>query len=229
MKFFQNTNLSLWKTKMDTINEGTKKQEIRTIASFTKRLLDVIGAVIGLILSFPLMILIAFLIILDSDGPIIFIQERFGKDGKCFKIYKFRSMVKDAESRLGQLINLEELDEPVFKIRNDPRVTRFGHILRRTKMDELPQFINVLKGDMSLVGPRPEEVKMAERYNSRQRTRLLMKPGITGPVQICGKGNLPLTERVVMEEEYIFNYTLIKDFEILMRTIPAIISGNGGY
>jgi lipopolysaccharide/colanic/teichoic acid biosynthesis glycosyltransferase len=206
-----------------------KKNEMKPIASCIKRLLDVVGALFLLILSSPLFLFIPILIKLDSEGPVFFLQERFGKDGKCFTILKFRSMVKDAESRLSQLINIEELDEPVFKIKDDPRVTRVGHYLRRTKLDELPQLLNVLMGDMSLVGPRPEEVEMAKRYNSKQRTRLLMKPGITGPVQIYENGYLPLAERLVIEEEYIYHFTLWKDLKILLQTIPAIIRGNDGY
>ena len=185
--------------------------------------INVINKVVSLILS---LILIALLIKIDSEGPVLYIQERFGKDGQIFKIYKFRSMVKDAESRLGLLINLDELEEPVFKIKDDPRVTSIGRILRRTRFDEIPQFFNVLKGEMSLVGPRPEEVQMAKRYNPWQRTRLLMKPGITGPVQISGIGDKPLNERVVLEEDYIKNYSLKRDIVILMKTIPAILGSS---
>lgn len=214
---------------MDTTTDRRTELEIKPIVAFTKRLIDAIGALIGIILTFPLMILIAILIKIDSDGPVIFIQERFGKDGKRFKIYKFRSMVKDAELRLGQVINLVDLEEPVFKIKDDPRVTRFGRILRRTRFDELPQFFNVLQGDMSFVGPRPEEVQMAKHYNPWQRTRLLVKPGITGPVQISGIGDMPLSERVVLEGEYIRNYSLNRDIVILIKTIPAILGGTEYY
>jgi len=187
--------------------------------------MDILLSAIGLILFSPVMVLLFILIIIDSEGPAIFMQERFGKDGKRFKIFKFRSMDYGAESRLGDLINIDELEEPVFKIINDPRVTRVGKFLRRTKLDELPQFINVLVGDMSMVGPRPEETEMARRYNPSQRTRLLMKPGITGPVQISGIEHLPLWKRVPMDEDYIMNYTLMRDFEILIKTIPSIIRG----
>jgi lipopolysaccharide/colanic/teichoic acid biosynthesis glycosyltransferase len=208
---------------METTSTTTTIYDNKPLTAIIKRTIDVIGSIIAIIFTFPLMILIAILIKIDSEGPVLYIQERFGKDGRIFKIYKFRSMVKDAESRLGELINLDELEEPVFKIKDDPRVTSVGRILRRTRFDEIPQFFNVLKGEMSLVGPRPEEVQMAKRYNPWQRTRLLMKPGITGPVQISGIGDMPLNERVVLEEDYIKNYSLKRDIVILIKTIPAIL------
>jgi len=210
---------------MDNTAENVKIPTIKPAAAAIKRLMDIILSVVGLIVFSPVLLLIALLIKIDSEGPVFFIQERFGKDGKRFKILKFRSMGKEAESKLGELIDIEALEEPVFKIINDPRVTRFGRFLRRTKLDELPQFINVLIGDMSMVGPRPEETEMAKRYNPWQRTRLLMKPGITGPVQISGIENLPLRTRVAMDEDYIMNYTSMRDIEILLRTIPSIIRG----
>jgi lipopolysaccharide/colanic/teichoic acid biosynthesis glycosyltransferase len=138
-------------------------------------------------------------------------------------------MEKDSEHKLEELINLDDLTEPVFKIKDDPRITRIGHFLRRTGLDELPQLFNVLKGDMSLVGPRPEEARLVRYYNDWHRKRLLMKPGITGPAQISGIGDLSLEARVNLEEEYISNYSLMRDFEILLKTIPYAIRGKGNY
>jgi lipopolysaccharide/colanic/teichoic acid biosynthesis glycosyltransferase len=203
--------------------------DITTTTAVIKRFIDIVGALTGIVLTSPIMLLMIILIKIDLDGPALFIQERAGKNGKVFKIYKFRTMVMDSGDRLEQLIKLDELEEPVFKIKDDPRVTRLGHILRRTCMDELPQFFNVLKGEMSLVGPRPEEVRLVQRYNDWHRTRLLVKPGITGPAQIKGIGDLSLRARVELEEEYIYNYSLRKDFEILLKTIPAVIRGIGCY
>lgn len=194
-----------------------------------KRLMDILGALIGLLLAAPLMIVTAVLIKLDSRGPVLFIQERVGENGKTFKIYKFRSMVADAEELLDQLVDLEALDEPVFKLKNDPRVTHLGRFLRRWSIDELPQLFNVLKDDMSLVGPRPEEVRIVGYYNDWHRGRLAAKPGLTGPVQVSGRADLSLEDRVGLEIDYIQNYSLQRDLGILLRTIPAVIQGNGSY
>jgi lipopolysaccharide/colanic/teichoic acid biosynthesis glycosyltransferase len=138
-------------------------------------------------------------------------------------------MVDNAEDLLDQLVDLDSLDEPVFKLRNDPRVTRVGRFLRRWSIDELPQFLNVLRGDMSLVGPRPEEVRIVRYYDAWHRQRLRVKPGVTGPVQVNGRGDLSLEERVRLEVDYIRNYSLRRDLRILLRTIPAVIRGSGSY
>jgi len=194
-----------------------------------KRAIDIIGSVVGLILAAPLMAVIAILIKLDSKGPVFYVQERVGEGGKVFKMYKFRSMVDGADKMLDQLVKLEELPSPAFKLKNDPRVTRVGRILRRTSLDELPQLFNVLKGEMSLVGPRPEEVRVVKLYNDWHRQRLAVKPGLTGPMQVSGRGDLPLDERVRLELDYIEHYSLWKDIKILLKTIPAVISGKGAY
>jgi len=194
-----------------------------------KRLVDIVGALVGLVVCAPLMAVIAVAIKLDSPGPVFFVQERVGENGRPFRMVKFRSMVVGAEEMLEQLIDLERLESPAFKIKNDPRVTRVGRILRRTSLDELPQLINVLKGEMSLVGPRPEETRVVALYNDWHRLRLAVKPGMTGPMQVNGRGDLPLDERVRLELDYIEHYSLRKDLEILLRTIPAVISGKGSY
>ena len=194
-----------------------------------KRAIDIIGATVGFLLSMPVVLIAAISVKLDSPGPAFFVQDRVGKRGRVFKIYKLRTMVEDAEEQLDQVIDLGSLDEPVFKLRDDPRSTRVGRFLRRWSIDEAPQFLNVLRGDMSLVGPRPEEVRMVDYYNSRHRQRLCIKPGITGPVQINGRGDLTLDERVQLELDYIENYTLGRDLQILLRTIPEVIQGNGSY
>jgi exopolysaccharide biosynthesis polyprenyl glycosylphosphotransferase len=209
---------------------GIRNSSISPLVAIIKRLLDIVIASIAIVLCTPLVILIAFLIkIFDPDGPIFFVQKRIGENGKPFKIYKFRTMTKDAEEKLKTLINLDEMEEPVFKLKDDPRITSIGRYLRRYSLDELPQLINVLKGEMSLVGPRPEEASLVDRYNSFQRKRLIMKPGITGPVQVNGRGDLSLKARVELENEYIENHTLMKDFEILIKTISAVIRCKGSY
>ena len=194
-----------------------------------KRAMDIAGALLGLLFTAPLMVLIACLIKLDSPGPVLFTQLRAGKDGRPFRIYKFRSMAASAEEMLDQLVNIEELNPPVFKLKDDPRVTRLGRILRRLSLDELPQLLNVLKGDMSLVGPRPEEMRLVRRYEEWHRQRLAVKPGMTGPMQISGRGDLPLDERVRLEIDYIEHHSLWRDVVVLLKTIPAVIRGRGSY
>ena len=142
---------------------------------------------------------------------------------------KFRTMVADAEERLSELIDLANLEEPAFKIPNDPRVTRVGRRLRRFSVDELPQLINVLRGDMSLVGPRPEEESVAALYDERQRQRLEVRPGITGPMQVYGRADLTFEERLAMERDYLDNLSLLTDLAILLRTPRAMIRGDGAY
>lgn len=194
-----------------------------------KRLVDVVGAVVGLLISIPLVAIAAVAIKFDTPGPAIYRQVRIGEDGRPFRIIKLRSMVQDADTQLESLIDLDSLPEPVYKLADDPRVTRVGRILRRTSLDEAPQLLNVLRGDMSLVGPRPEEERIVQLYSDEQRRRLAVKPGLTGPMQINGRGNLTLQERLKLEINYIDNYSLLHDFEIILRTIPAIFRGNGAY
>jgi lipopolysaccharide/colanic/teichoic acid biosynthesis glycosyltransferase len=170
---------------------------------------------------------IALAIKLESRGSVFFVQERVGQDGKLFRCFKFRTMVVDAEEKLETLIDIETLAEPVFKLENDPRVTTIGRFLRRWSVDELPQFWNVLRGEMSLVGPRPEETRIVNRYNAYHRRRLAVKPGLSGPMQVNGRGDLPLTERVRLEIEYIENYSVRRDIEILLQTFPAVFHGEG--
>jgi lipopolysaccharide/colanic/teichoic acid biosynthesis glycosyltransferase/GT2 family glycosyltransferase len=194
-----------------------------------KRLLDIVLALAGSVISFPIMLLAGMAITIDSPGPIFFFQMRCGENGHPFKIVKLRTMVVGAGQQLELVMKQNQLKGPVFKIPNDPRVTRVGRFLRRWSLDELPQLWNVLRGEMSLVGPRPEETWVAAQYNDYQRQRLLLKPGMTGPMQIYGRGDLDLEARLALELDYIQHYNLWKDIKILLRTIPAIISGQGAY
>ncbi len=194
-----------------------------------KRALDVALSALALLVLAPLMLIIALAIRLDSRGGALFTQLRAGLHGVPFRILKFRTMCHDAEQRISEVISVEELSEPMFKLREDPRVTRVGRFLRRTSIDELPQLINVLKGDMSLVGPRPEEVWLVERYGETQRFRLEMRPGLTGPMQVHGRGRLNFQERLAVEREYVENYSLRKDIKILFRTVSAIFGARGAY
>jgi len=194
-----------------------------------KRGVDLIVSGVLLALVCPLLLAVALLILADSGRPVFFRQRRAGKDGVPFTMVKFRTMIQGAAERLGDFVDLNELDEPAFKIPNDPRVTRMGRFLRRFSLDELPQLINVLRGDMSLVGPRPEEESVAALYDKRQRLRLGVKPGMTGPMQVYGRADLTFEERLAIERDYLDNISLAGDLAILLRTPRAIIRGDGAY
>ena len=213
--------------EMPVIEYGTWETSPSTMAM--KRTVDIVLSAIGIVVLAPLMIAIALAVRLTSRGPALFRQVRAGRDGKPFKILKFRTMCRDAEERIGEVISPDELDEPMFKLREDPRVTKVGRYLRRTSLDELPQLINVLKGDMSLVGPRPEELWLVERYGETQRFRLEMRPGLTGPMQVHGRGELNFQERLAVEREYVENYNIRKDLKILLRTVSTIWRAPGAY
>ncbi len=194
-----------------------------------KRTLDFTVSAALLMFTSPILLVSAICIKLDSKGPVFFRQVRVGKNGKHFTMFKLRTMVADAESQLDDLIDLDALEEPMFKIPNDPRITRVGRFLRRSSMDEIPQFINVLKGDMSLVGPRPEEEAVVALYDERQRQRLSVKPGLTGPMQVAGRGSLGFEERLALERDYLDNLTIAGDISILARTPKAVIRGDGAF
>ena len=187
------------------------------------------GALVLLVVTAPIMLMTAIAIKLDSPGPILFKQTRVGENGQPFTMYKFRSMVVNADELLPRIIDIDNLDEPAFKLKDDPRRTRVGKFIRRWSIDELPQLVNVLKGEMSLVGPRPEMAWLVERYTPEQRQRLAVKPGMTGPVQINGRGDLTFEQRLRIELDYINNYSLWRDMEILAKTLPAVIRGDGAY
>jgi exopolysaccharide biosynthesis polyprenyl glycosylphosphotransferase len=194
-----------------------------------KRAMDVaIGGALLLLLS-PLLAALALLILLDSGRPVLFRQRRAGRDGEPFTLLKFRTMIQGAEEQLGELVDLEKLDEPAFKIADDPRVTGAGRRLRRFSLDELPQLLNVVRGEMSLVGPRPEEEAVVALYDERQRLRLALKPGMTGPMQVYGRGDLTFEERLAMERDYLDNLSVAGDLAILLRTPAAIVRGDGAY
>lgn len=194
-----------------------------------KRAMDVFVSALLLILLSPLLLGVALWILLDDGRPVLFRQRRAGKDGEPFTMVKFRTMVTDAEQRLPELVDIETLDQPAFKIPDDPRVTRSGRWLRRTSVDELPQLLNVLRGQMSLVGPRPEEESVVALYDERQRSRLAIKPGMTGPMQVYGRSDLTFEERLAMERDYLDNLSLLTDLEILLRTPRAMVRGEGAY
>jgi exopolysaccharide biosynthesis polyprenyl glycosylphosphotransferase len=194
-----------------------------------KRILDVSVAGVALIVTAPLFALTVLAIRLTGPGHAFYVQTRVGLGGREFRMFKFRTMRADAEAVLPTLVRFDALDEPVFKLARDPRVTRLGRFLRRTSLDELPQLLNVLKGDMSLVGPRPEQVELVRRYKPEHLFRLMVKPGLTGPMQVFGRGRLRFEERLAVEREYIENLSLSRDLRILALTIPSVFDGRGAY
>lgn len=200
--------------------------------SLSKRAVDIVGATVGLMMLSPLMLLLAVLVRLDSRGPILFRQRRMGLGGREFWFYKFRTMVPDAEHLLAALEQQNESAGGVlFKIRSDPRVTRIGRFLRRTSLDELPQFLNVLKGDMSLVGPRPLQLRDCERLLMLEpegfTERLSVPQGLTGPWQIGGRSDTDSGMMLRLDLEYIENWSLQNDLYILIKTVPAVLAGRG--
>jgi len=194
-----------------------------------KRLFDIIASVFLLMVLSPIIILAAVLIKLDSKGPVLFMQDRVGKDGNVFKMYKFRSMYIDAEERLKELRYLNEAKGPIFKIKNDPRVTRIGKFLRKSSIDELLQLINVIKGEMSLVGPRPPLPREVKKYTLKQKLRLAITPGITGLWQVSGRSKLTFDDMVNLDLYYIENKNILLDLKILIKTIPAVLKMEGAY
>jgi exopolysaccharide biosynthesis polyprenyl glycosylphosphotransferase len=194
---------------------------------FMKRSLDIIVSLVGLVLLAPVLLLKAVVIKLNYSGPLFFKQVRNGMNGRKFTLLKFRSMVVGAEEMQEELLALNEMDGPVFKIRNDPRMTRIGRFLRKTSLDELPQLINVLKGDMSLVGPRPPIPGEVTNYKTWQRRRLSMRPGITCFWQISGRNEVNFEQWMKLDLEYIDNWSLWLDLKILFKTIPIVLFGIG--
>lgn len=192
-----------------------------------KRLLDLVGGMVMLMLAGPIMLIAAIAIRLESKGPIFFKQIRAGRNGRKFTMYKFRSMVVDAEAKKAALAHLNEMSGPVFKIKSDPRITKVGHFIRRTSIDELPQVFNILLGDMSLVGPRPPLPAEVEQYQPWQRRRLSVKPGLTGLWQVSGRNNVDFEEWMALDLRYIDDWSLWLDLKILLRTVPAVIFKTG--
>jgi len=194
---------------------------------FLRRLFDFMGSIVLMAIFSPIFLLIALLIRLDSPGPIIYRQVRCGLNGRKFTLYKFRSMVQGAEMKQNDLLAHNLMNGPVFKMKNDPRVTRIGKFLRKSSLDELPQLIHVFKGDMSLVGPRPPLPEEVEKYEGWQRRKLSMKPGITGLWQVSGRNQIDFDQWMKLDLEYIDNWSLWLDFKILLKTIPIVLLGRG--
>lgn len=208
---------------------GVKETTIAGWNLFLKRAMDLVVSTLALVLLAPACAIVALAIKLDSPGPVFFKQVRLGKGGAPFVCYKFRSMYHGAEAQLEALRAFNEADGPIFKMREDPRLTRVGRVLRRTSIDELPQLWNVFRGEMSLVGPRPPIPSEVERYEPWHRRRLEAVPGLTGLWQVSGRSSLSFEEMVMLDIYYIENWSLGLDIQILLRTVPAVIATAGAY
>ena len=211
-----------------SIIELQTARESRTYLAM-KRATDFTVALFLLCLFLPIVPIVAILIKLDSSGPILFKQKRIGRNGKTFDFYKFRSMVSGAENGIGALRPLSGVDGPVFKIKDDPRITRVGRFLRRSSLDELPQLINVLRGDMSIVGPRPNLPSEVSQYLPWQKRRLDVTPGITCFWQIAGRSHIGFQEWMRLDLEYVRKRSYVTDLKIMFKTVPAVIARKGAY
>ena len=225
-------NLGYW--LIPTAQEGIpfltfEKSAISLPWRFAKRVFDLIFATSFVLIFSPVLLLIAILVLLSSGWPILYSQTRVGLNGKTFKFYKFRSMIKDADQRLSEVENLHKRDHVIFKSKDDPRVTPIGKILRKYSLDELPQFFNVLNNSMSVVGPRPALTREVSLYNSTYERRLNAKPGITGPWQISGRSNLDLQTSISLDLNYLTNWSFTRDLWIIIATVGAIFKGKGAY
>lgn len=185
---------------------------------FVKRCIDIIGSIIGLVLLSPVFLITAILIKIDSKGPVFFIQERVEKDGALFKMYKFRSMCTDAEVLLVKLKSKNEMSGPMFKIKEDPRITKVGRFIRKTSIDELPQLLNVLMGDMSLVGPRPNLPREVKKFTPYQRQKLIVKPGITCYWQVMGRNSIDFDDWMKLDVRYVKERSTIIDIKLIFKT-----------
>ena len=196
---------------------------------FVKRFFDLIFSLIIFVILSPLFLLLMLWIKLDSKGEAVFKQTRIGLNGKPFTIYKFRTMIKNADKMFNKDLNRETLDNFVFQEKEDPRITRSGKFLRKTSLDELPQLINIIKGDMSLIGPRPEIPDITSLYNDYEKIRLLVKPGVSGLAQVNGRGNLELKETIKYDVTYVEKFSLLMDIKIFFKTFKVVLLREGAY
>jgi lipopolysaccharide/colanic/teichoic acid biosynthesis glycosyltransferase len=206
---------------------GVRRFDLTRSSAAVKRAFDLTGALLGLLAISPLMAAIALAIKLEGRGPVFFRQLRVGRHGQRFHMVKFRTMVQDADAMKESLRHANEAQEGLFKIAADPRVTRVGRLLRRSALDELPQLWNIVRGEMSLVGPRPLVVDEDQRVEGWHRRRLELMPGMTGPWQILGPSRVPLREMVAIDYLYVANWSLWGDIKILLRTVPHVLGRRG--
>lgn len=212
---------------VEKIDECVEKSKVKTY-DFVKRIIDIIISSIGLIICLPIFIIIALLIKIDSKGPVFFKHKRIGKHGKKLEIYKFRTMIDNAEEAMKYFTEEQKKEfKENFKLENDPRVTRVGKILRKTSLDELPQIINILKGEMSIIGPRPIVKNELEKYGKNQEKFLSVAPGLTGYWAANGRSDVSYEERMALELYYVDNRSLLLDLKIFLKTIGSVLKGRG--
>lgn len=205
------------------VSELEKNIKNRKIYEYIKRIIDLVCSIFGLIILLPVFILIAILIKIESKGPVFFVQKRIGINGEIIKMYKFRSMVIDAEKMKEELVKNNEMDGPMFKIKDDPRVTQIGKFIRRTSIDELPQLINILKGEMSLVGPRPSLPEEVEKFEPWMKKRLLVKPGLTCYWQVGGRNDIKFEEWMRMDVKYVDERSILIDIKLIIKTFFVLL------
>jgi lipopolysaccharide/colanic/teichoic acid biosynthesis glycosyltransferase len=216
-----------YKNQKATVNNHVNDAKAYLI---TKRLIDILGSLSGIILLSLLFIIIAILIkVEDPKGTIFFCQKRVGLNGKAFKMYKFRSMVSNAEEKLSELLKYNEVSGAMFKMKDDPRITKMGKFIRKTSIDELPQLFNVLKGEMSLVGPRPPLPREVQDYSDYDKQRLWVTPGCTGLWQVSGRNEIGFKEMVELDLLYIHKRTILLDIKIILKTVKIMIVPNSAY
>jgi exopolysaccharide biosynthesis polyprenyl glycosylphosphotransferase len=206
---------------------STPQPNITGMLEVSKRIIDILGSLIFIVIFSPMFLIIAILIKIDSEGPVFFLQKRCGRGKKEFKMYKFRTMIKNAESLKSSIKN--EVDGPMFKNKNDPRITEIGRFLRKWSLDEFPQLFNVLKGEMSLIGPRPLAKEEMTKNKNWMEMRLLVKPGMTGLWQVKGRASHRFSDWVKYDTKYVQNMSLLLDIKILFLTIPAVLRRNGAH
>lgn len=204
---------------MDMVNSNLEeKKKVSIFYIFSKRFIDILGSTVGLVLLSPILLIVAIAIKIESKGPVIFSQKRIGLKGKEFRMYKLRSMVENAEELKKDLMKDNEMSGPMFKMKDDPRVTRVGRFIRKTSIDELPQLINVLKGDMSLVGPRPSLPKEVKKFKPWMKKRLNVKPGLTCYWQVSGRNSIGFEEWMKLDIKYVEERSFLVDIKLIFKT-----------
>ena len=214
---------------MRDISQDKVASKKRYLYFFIKRVFDIIASLTGLIILSPVLLITSIAIKIEDKGPVIFSQERVGRNGKTFKMYKFRSMYTNAEEILKELKDLNEADGPVFKMKNDPRITKVGRFIRKYSIDEILQLINIIRGDMSVVGPRPALPKEVAEYDEFAKQRLLVKPGLSCYWQISGRSDIGFEQWMRLDVKYIKEMGILTDLKIILLTIPAVLKGEGSY
>ena len=211
------------------IESSSKNGHKKYLYEFSKRVIDILGSTIGLVIASPVLLIIAILIKIESKGPIIFSQDRVGKNGKTFKMYKLRSMVVNAEELKHKLEAQNEMSGPMFKMKNDPRITKIGKFIRKTSIDEIPQLFNVLKGDMSLVGPRPSLPKEVEQFEDWMYERLEVKPGLTCYWQVGGRNNIDFEDWMKLDIKYVHDRSLWIDIKLIFKTFFVLFGDKNAH